>query len=246
MTVSDHAVRARVGTSGFSYREWRGSFYPEDLRDREMLSFYARRFDTVEINSTFYRMPTTDRLDDWAARVPEGFSFALKTPRRVTHHKKLRDTSDEMDHLVRTVSELDDKLGPVLVQLPPSLKKDLPLLRDFLSVFPEGFRAAFEFRHASWFADDVFDALAARETALVVADSGNEELPPVTVRTAPYGYARLRREDYQDDDLARWARILTDPGWDDLYVFFKHEEAGTGPRWARRFAEIVGGPEVDD
>jgi uncharacterized protein YecE (DUF72 family) len=229
-----------VGTSGFSYKEWKGSFYPTDLPDREMLHYYAERLNSVEINNTFYRMPTAKLLSGWAAQVPERFSFVLKASRRITHQKKLRDAADELDYLASVASELGPRLGPVLFQLPPYLKKDEPLLRDFLAVFPEGFRAAFEFRSSSWFVDGIYDALREGGAALVVADTDDEKLAPVIVATAPYGYARLRRPDYGTEDLDRWAERLAAPEWQDLYVFFKHEEAGAGPRMATEFTERAG------
>lgn len=231
---------AWVGTSGFSYKEWKGTFYPEDLPEREMLSYYGRQLNSVEINHTFHRMPTTELLASWAARVPDRFSFALKASRRITHQKKLRDASEELEYFVATSSELGPRLGPVLFQLPPHQKKDIPLLRNFLALLPGGFRAAFEFRSSSWCDDEVYRALEDRGAAFVVADAGSEKLPPVITRTAPFGYARLRRDSYGADELVEWAERLTAPGWEDLYVFFKHEEGGAGPRWAREFAGLVG------
>jgi uncharacterized protein YecE (DUF72 family) len=232
-------MNAWVGTSGFAYGEWKGSFYPEDLPDREMLSYYGSQLNSVEINNTFYRMPTVKSLGAWAVQVPERFSFVLKASRRITHQKKLRDAGEDLDYLVTTASELGARLGPILFQLPPYLKKDMPLLRDFVALLPEGVRAAFEFRSSSWFEDEVYETLSERDLALVVADAGNEKLPPVIVGTAPYGYARLRREEYGADDLRAWAEELSAPEWEDLYVFFKHEDAGAGPRLARRFADMV-------
>lgn len=229
-----------VGTSGYSYKEWKGSFYPADLPDGEMLRYYAERLNSVEINNTFYRMPTVKVLSAWAAQVPERFSFVLKASRRITHQKKLRDTAEELEYLVGTAGELGGRLGPILFQLPPYLKRDDDLLGDFLSLFPEGFRAAFEFRSSSWFVDKVFDALGDAGAALVVADTDDEKLAPVVARTASYGYARLRRPEYDAPDLEGWIERLVAPDWDDLYVFFKHEDAGVGPRMAATFAEAAG------
>ena len=204
-----------------------------------MLSYYAERLNSVEINSTFYRMPTPKLVSGWAARVPAGFTFVLKAPQRITHRKKLKDADEELDFLVTTASELGSRLGPILFQLPPWLKKDTGLLRDFVSLFPEGLRAAFEFRSSSWFVEEVYDVLARRELAVVVGDTGDEKLPPVVVRTGPYGYGRLRRVEYEEGELKRWAAKLVAPEWDDLYVFFKHEDAGT--RLAGRFVEVLEG-----
>ena len=232
-------MNAWVGTSGYAYKEWKGSFYPEELSDREMLGYYCTELNSVEINNTFYRMPTSKLLAGWTGQVPETFSFVLKASRTITHFKKLRDAAEELDYLVSTASELGPRLGPILFQLPPYLKKDLALLRDFVALFPEGFRAAFEFRSSSWFEDEIYDVLSERESALVVADTGQEKLPPVIVRTAPYGYARLRGEQYGPDELHSWATKLRAPKWQDLYVFFKHEDAGAGPRLAKSFAALM-------
>ncbi len=186
-------------------------------------------------------MPTPKLVSGWAARVPAGFTFVLKAPQRITHRKKLKDADEELDFLVTTASELGSRLGPILFQLPPWLKKDTGLLRDFVALFPAGLRAAFEFRSSSWFVEEVYDVLARRGLAVVVGDTGDEELPPVVVRTGPYGYGRLRRVEYEEGELKRWAAKLVAPEWDDLYVFFKHEDAGTGPRLTGRFVEVLEG-----
>jgi uncharacterized protein YecE (DUF72 family) len=231
-------VRLWPGTSGFSYKEWKGSFYPEDLPDSRMLAYYAERFPAVEINNTFYRMPTRKLLEGWAEQVPPDFRFVLKAARRITHQKKLADVGDDVAYLAETSRALGERLGPTLVQLPPYLRRDVPLLTAFLALLPADFRVAVEFRSSSWLDDAVYAALEAGGAALVVSDMGEGD-PPV-VRTAPFGYARLRRVDYAEADLATWAERLAEPGWEDLFAFFKHEEAGTGPRLAARFREIVG------
>ncbi|HUF89850.1 MAG TPA: DUF72 domain-containing protein [Gemmatimonadota bacterium] len=230
-------MRLWPGTSGFSYKEWKGSFYPEDLPDAGMLAWYADRFPAVEINNTFYRMPTRKLLEGWAGQVPDGFRFALKASRKITHQKKLADVGEEIAYLVETSRVLGPRLGPTLVQLPPWLKKDVPLLSRFLALLPDDFPVALEFRSSSWFDDDVYAALSDHGAALVVSDTGKGE-PPV-VRTAPFGYARLRRVEYDESDLEAWAEAFAEPRWDDLFAFFKHEEAGTGPKLAARFREIV-------
>ena len=230
-------MRLWPGTSGFSYKEWKGSFYPEDLPDSGMLSFYAERFPAVEINNTFYRMPTRKLLEGWAEQVPPEFRFVLKASRKITHQKKLVDVGDEVSYLAESSRALGVRRGPTLVQLPPWLKKDVPLLATFLALLPGDFPVALEFRSSSWYDDDVYAALGEGGAALVVSDTGKGD-PPV-VRTAPFGYARLRREEYGEEDLVAWARRLAEPAWDDLFVFFKHEEAATGPRLAARFREIV-------
>jgi uncharacterized protein YecE (DUF72 family) len=228
----------RVGTSGFSYKEWKGTFYPEDLPDKKMLPYYAERLDAVEINNTFYRMPTRKLLEGWAEQVPERFAFALKTPRRITHDKKLREVEDDVRYLVDTAGVLGGRLGPFLVQLPPYLKKDVPLLGDFVAALPQGTRAAVEFRSSSWFDDTVYDVLSGGGVALVVSDMDDKPEPPV-VRTAPFGYARLRRVEYDDAALRGWVDRFAAATWDEAFVFFKHEEAGTGPRYAARFRELA-------
>jgi uncharacterized protein YecE (DUF72 family) len=223
-----------VGTSGFSYKEWKGPFYPEDLSNEGMLAYYGERLNAVEINNTFYRMPKRATLADWADKVPDDFSFVLKASRKITHFKRLKDTQDELSYLVDVSSELGERLGPMLFQLPPNLKIDIERLRDFLALLPVGLRAAFEFRHDSWFDDETYAILSDAGVALVVADTGPDE-PPEVVATAPYGYLRLRRAVYEPGDLARWARVVSDQKWTDAYVFFKHEDDGAGPALAARF-----------
>ena len=227
-------MRCWVGTSGFSYKAWKGSFYPKDLSNDRMLAYYGERLNAVEINNTFYRMPKRATLADWGAKVPDEFSFVLKASRKITHFKRLKDTQDELGYLVDVSSELGARLGPMLFQLPPNMKIDVERLRDFVSLFPAGLRAAFEFRHDSWFADETYTLLSDAGVALVVADMGADE-PAEVVATAPYGYLRLRRDDYDPDDVARWARIVSDQEWEDAFVFFKHEDAGAGPALAERF-----------
>jgi uncharacterized protein YecE (DUF72 family) len=220
-------MRVLVGTSGYSYKEWKGSFYPQDIKAADMLRYYAERFKTVEINNTFYRMPGTDMLERWTAVVPEDFTFILKASRRITHEKKLGgDVADAVAFLFKTAQALGPKLGPVLFQLPPFLKKDVPRLRDFLALLPEGRPAAFEFRHETWFDDEVYETLRAGKASLCSADtdeSGDRGAP--VVPTAGWGYLRLRRAAYTDDDLARWAERIQSQPWDQAFVFFKHEVA---------------------
>ena len=227
-------MKCWVGTSGFSYKEWKGSFYPEDLSNDGMLAYYGERLNAVEINNTFYRMPKRTTLADWAGKVPADFSFVLKASRKITHFKRLKDTQDELGYLLDVSSELSARLGPILFQLPPNLKVDVDRLKDFVSLFPDGLRAAFEFRHDSWFADETYTVLSDAGAALVTADAGTDE-PAEVVATAPYGYLRLRREGYEPGDVARWARVVSDQEWEDVFVFFKHEDAGAGPALAERF-----------
>ncbi|HVZ74782.1 MAG TPA: DUF72 domain-containing protein [Polyangia bacterium] len=232
-------MRVHIGTSGFSYAPWRGSFYPEKLPAAKMLAYYAERLDAVEINNTFYRMPTTDALAKWANEVPAGFQFVLKSPKRITHDKKLADVADTLARLHEVgAGALGERLGPVLFQLPPFLKKDLPRLADFLAHLPQGLRAAVEFRHDSWFSDDVYEALRAGGAALCLAES--EELAtPVEATSPTWGYLRLRRQDYDDAGLAAWVDRLRAQPWQTAYVFFKHEDEGKGPKLAARFRELL-------
>ena len=227
-------MRVLAGTSGYAYKEWKGSFYPEDLPADGMLGYYASQFGAVEINNTFYRMPSERILLGWAEQVPDDFRFVLKASQKITHHKRLKDADDEVGYFTRVASSLGPRLGPTLFQLPPYLKKDLPRLEAFLDALPRRWRAAFEFRHESWFDDDVFAALRAHEVALCIADTGEEGDAPF-VATAPYGYLRLRRESYTPDDLEQWAARIGEQQWDETYVFFKHEDEGAGPALAKQF-----------
>ena len=229
-------MRVRVGTSGYSYKEWKGPFYPEDLPAAKMLSYYGERLKTVEINNTFYRMPKRETVRKWGEQVPDGFSFVLKASGRITHKKRLKDAGDELAYIVETAGELGDKLGPMLFQLPPFLRKDTERLSGFLELLPENWKAAFEFRHASWFDDEVYEALKARGCALVVSDTGDAEAP--VVPTASYGYLRLRREKYEPDQLDAWAKTIREQPWEEVHVFFKHEDEGAGPRVAEKFEKL--------
>ena len=227
-----------VGTSGFSYKEWKGSFYPEKLPQKQMLNYYGQRFATVEINNTFYRMPKLSTLEAWAVEVPETFRFVLKASQKITHFKRLKDVEEETEYLLRATASLKSRQGPLLFQLPPNLKKDLPRLAGFLDLFAEGTPVAFEFRHESWFDGEVFEALRKKGCALCIADW--EDTPSSElVRTADWGYVRLRREEYTDKTLGEWIEKLSSHGWKEAYVFFKHEDAGTGPKFAARFLELA-------
>lgn len=229
-----------VGTSGWSYPEWKGSFYPEDIHADRMFAYYAERFDSVEVNNTFYRLPKREVLRGWSEQVPPGFSFVIKASQRITHKARLgAEAADPLAYLLECCGELGDRLGPVLYQTPPWLKKDAALLEGFLALLPAGHRAAFEFRNASWFDDEVYRILGARNAALVVADTGEEGKDPPLVRTADWGYARLRRVEYPGDLLAQWAARLAATEWRELWVFFKHEDEATGPRLAARFRDLA-------
>jgi len=230
-------MRIRVGTSGYSYKEWKGHFYPEKIAAKDMLRYYAERFSTVEINNTFYRMPSEAMLQGWASSVPEDFHFVLKAPRRITHDRRLHDAGDSVAVLVRNAAALGPRRGPVLFQLPPTMKQDVPRLREFLELLPAGTRAAFEFRHPSWYEDAVYMALRERGAAWCVADTGEEGDPPF-VSTTDWGYLRLRRMAYGDAELHEWSDRIQGQSWNEAFVFFKHEDEATGPRLAARLMEV--------
>ena len=230
-------MRVLAGTSGFSYDGWTGTFYPEDLPSDGRLRYYAAKLPTVEINNTFYRMPRPELLVGWAAQVPESFSFALKASQRITHTKRLKDASEEVRYLLGAARHLEARLGPILFGLPPNLKKDLPRLEAFLALLPSDLKAAFEFRNPTWLDEDVYALLRSAGAALCVAQDEKGETP--LVATAPWGYLRLRREDYAAADLEEWARRVRAQAWHEAFVFFKHEDAGAAPELARKFAEIV-------
>jgi uncharacterized protein YecE (DUF72 family) len=234
-----------VGTSGYNYPEWKGSFYPADLAAAKMLPYYAARFPTVEINYTFYRMPTEKLLAGWTQQTPPEFRFTLKAPRRITHDAKLLDCGDLTQTFCRVASSLGEKLGALLFQLPPSLKKDLPRLDAFLASLPRKAPAAFEFRHRSWFDDAVFDRLTANGMALCVAES--EKLKTPLAVTADHAYFRLRDEGYQSADIAEWAVKIgrLRETCRDIFVYFKHEEHGKGPAFARELMRHLGLPATE-
>jgi len=232
-------MEIRAGTSGYSYKEWKGSFYPEKLPAKDMLAHYAGRLPTVEINNTFYRMPKRSVLESWASQVPESFRFVVKASRRITHFKRLKEADEEVGFLLGNLAALGERLGAVLFQLPPNLPCDLERLDRFLDLLPAGGRHAFEFRHPSWHEEPgVAERLAARDAAWVGVDGEDaplETLPAV----GSWGYLRLRRPDYAAADLAGWAKRVAASGWDEAYVFFKHEDEAAGPRMAEAFLEIA-------
>lgn len=231
-----------TGTSGFSYKEWKGSFYPEDLSSDEMLSYYGERLGAVEINNTFYRLPKASVLETWAGKVPESFRFSIKASRKITHFSRLRESArDPAEYLLSTVETLGERLGVVLFQLPPNFKKDVERLASFLEVIPEETPAAFEFRHDSWNDDEVHETLRARGIALVCADTEDSDGDEAIVETGSLGYLRLRRPGYTDDDLKRWVDHVRSTGWERALVFFKHEDEASGPRMAMRFGELFEG-----
>jgi uncharacterized protein YecE (DUF72 family) len=232
-------TRVRVGTSGWNYTEWKGSFYPDDMKPAAMLPYYAARFGTVEVNATFYRMPTPKVVAGWAAAVPAEFSFVLKGPQRITHFARLRDVDESVRVFCDVARGLGARLGALLFQLPPNFKKDLARLGDVLYMVPPELRMAWEFRHDSWFADDVYARLRARNAALAIVEDDDKTTPPLA--TADWGYFRLRAVDYTDARLGAWVQTIrgVGAGWRDAFVFFKHEERGTGPALAQRLETLL-------
>lgn len=232
-------MKILAGTSGFAFKEWKGAFYPKELKDDGMLSFYATRFPAVEINNTFYRLPREKVLLDWAAQVPDQFTFAIKASQRITHHARLKPEAAELvEYLLKTTSVLGGRMGPILFQLPPNLKKDLDRLRRFLGELPRDRRFTMEFRHESWFDDEILDALREHDVALCVSEQDDFCCP--VVATASWGYLRLHRLDYDDAAIADWARRTTSQPWQDAYVFFKHDEGvGSGPPAVDAFARAA-------
>jgi uncharacterized protein YecE (DUF72 family) len=226
-----------VGTSGYSYKEWKGSFYPKDIAADEMLHFYSQHFTAVEINNSFYRLPKPSVLKTWATQVPPDFKFILKAPQRITHFQRLQNTAASVSEFLRVAKILGPGLGPLLFQLPPNMKKDIPRLAKFLRPLKRH-RVALEFRHQSWFDDEVFDLLRDHQAALCLAEA-DDDLKVPFVSTAPWGYLRLRLPSYTAPDLKRWIKNIRQQKWSDTFVFFKHEDTGTGPKFAKRFLEFA-------
>jgi uncharacterized protein YecE (DUF72 family) len=230
-------MRVHVGTSGYNYPEWRGTFYPEAFPAGKMFAYYAERFRTVEINYTFYRMPTEKLTTGWREQAPPGFMYTLKAPRRITHEQRLLNSGDTLNFFCDAARVLGPHLATLLFQLPPTYKCSLPRLEAFLKLLPPDIRCAFEFRHESWLTDEVFALLTAHRAALCIADFGDKTTP--LKPTARHGYFRLRDEGYTPDDLDKWADAVAAQGtaWDDVFVYFKHEEEGKGPEFARAFVD---------
>ena len=233
-------MKVLAGTSGYAFKEWKGSFYPPDLHADGMLGYYAGKFPAVEINNTFYRLPRTQVLEQWAAQTPETFTFTLKASQRITHFMRLKpECSDALGFLLKTTSVLGGRLGAILFQLPPNLKKDLALLHNFLELLPPDRRYAFEFRHESWFDEGTFRLLRDRDIAMCVAEQDDFKCPVVC--TASWGYLRLHRLDYTESALAEWRKCVGDQAWSEAYVFFKHDDGvGSGPPVAEAFMNAAG------
>lgn len=226
-----------VGTSGYSYKEWKGSFYPETLPAKDMLSYYAERFNAVELNNTFYRMPQPSMIESWKAQVPENFRFSVKAPQTITHFRRLNNTGPQTQLMLKTVAALEDRLGAVIFRLPENMKKDLKRLEIFLKELRADTPAVFDFRHPTWFDDEVVELLRSQQRVFCVSDI--EDLPEsYTYKTADWGYVRLRRVKYSDADLKAWIKRIKAQKWKETYVFFKHEDEATGPKLAARFVAL--------
>jgi uncharacterized protein YecE (DUF72 family) len=228
-----------IGTSGYSYKEWKGSFYPEKIAAKDMLSYYASRLHAVELNNTFYRMPQPSMIDSWKAQVPADFRFSVKAPQVITHFRRLKDAAPQTRIMLKTVSALEERLGAVIFRLPENMKKDLKRLETFLKVLPAGTPAVFDFRHPTWFDDEVVALLRSQKRVLCTSDM--EELPVAghIHATADWGYVRLRRVQYTKTELVKWIKLIKAQKWKHTYVFFKHEDEGTGPRLAAQFETLA-------
>jgi uncharacterized protein YecE (DUF72 family) len=230
-------MKLYVGTSGYSYKEWKGSFYPEDIPAAKMLSYYAERLPAVELNNTYYRMPQPSTVESWRAQAPKNFRFSVKAPQSITLYRRLKDAGWQTKNMLETVSALGDRLGAVFFRMPEDMKKDLGRLEGFLKELPADTPVAFEFRHATWFDDDVVQLLRSHNRVLVVSDT--DEMPTnQIVTTANWGYVRLRRVRYTKAELAAWSKRIMAQKWSKAFVFFKHEDEGTGPKLAAQFIKL--------
>jgi len=226
-----------VGTSGYSYKEWKGSFYPESIAAKDMLSYYASRLHAVELNNTFYRMPQPGMIASWKAQVPANFRFSVKAPQSITHFRRLKDAAPQTRILLKIISALEERLGAVIFRLPEDMKKDLKLLETFLKVLPADTPAVFDFRHPTWFDEEMGELLRSQNRVFCMSDI--EELPEsYEYRTADWGYVRLRRERYTEAELVQLSKRIKAQKWKDTYVFFKHEDEGTGPKLAEQFVML--------
>jgi uncharacterized protein YecE (DUF72 family) len=231
-------MKIHVGTSGYGYKEWKGIFYPEKISPKDMLRFYSERLGAVEINNTFYRMPTETVLSSWAGQVPDDFVFAIKAPQVITHLKRLRNVEEETEYFFRTLAVLGSKLGPVLFQFPASFRADRAALKDFLDLIPRDVSCAFDFRSQSWFGDEILELLRKKGCSLCIEDTDENPAGGI-VGTAPWGYLRLRRSGYGDADLSLWIERVFSQKWKRAFVFFKHEEAADGPEMAMYFRQLA-------
>lgn len=230
-------MKLYIGTSGYSYKEWKGNFYPEDLPADKMLSYYAKRFSTVELNNTFYRLPKQEVIETWASGVPSGFRFAVKSPRRITHIKRLKDTKENVEYLFKILDPFKKKLGVFLVQLPPNFKKDMARLENFIKELPDNSNTAFEFRHPSWFDQEVYDLLKNYKCALCLSDTDEAPITEL-INTGGWGYLRLRRVSYTKNELSKWMKKIEMQNWKKVFIYFKHEDEGKGAKFAQELIKI--------
>ena len=232
-------MKLYVGTSGYSYKEWKGSFYPEDIKPDKMLNFYSEQFSTVEINNTFYRIPQKSVLETWKKQVPRDFRFSIKAPQRITHIKKLKDVDNDAKYFIDTIKSLGNKLGIILFQFPPYFRKNLELLQNFLNLLPKN-TSAFEFRHESWFAKDVYSCL--QEKGFPLCQSETDKEPDINITsTAAKGYLRLRKSDYSKNEIKKWNDKIKKQNWETAFVFFKHEDGAKGPKFAKQLIDLQEG-----
>ncbi|MFO7446498.1 MAG: DUF72 domain-containing protein [Ignavibacteriaceae bacterium] len=227
-----------TGTSGYGYKPWKGKFYPKDLPDNKMLSYYSGNFPAVEINNTFYSMPKKSILESWIKEVSKDFKFILKAPGEITHKKRLKNCEEELKYFLETSASLKKNLSGFLFQLPPNFKKNIETLENFINLIPKKTKVTFEFRNDSWFDDETYDCLRKRDFALCTADT--DEKPAGIINTASWGYLRLRKESYDNKELKEWYKKIKSCDWKDVYIFFKHEDKANGPRFAKQFIEIAG------
>jgi uncharacterized protein YecE (DUF72 family) len=230
-------VKLYVGTSGYAYREWKGKFYPTDLPAKKYLHFYATHFNSVEINGAFRRIPKTSVLKSWMKDVPPRFKFALKAPQQITHIRRLNAVGRPLGIFIKVARTLGPQLAPALFQLPPNFKADIPRFKKFLKLLPNDIQSAFEFRHESWLTDEIFQLLRERNAALCIAES-HETIAIPFIATADWGYLRLRRDDYTAASLKKWARQIQTQEWSEAFIYFKHEETGRGPKFAKKFLAV--------
>ena len=226
-----------VGTSGYSYKEWKGSFYPEDIKPDKMLNFYSGQFSSVEINNTFYRIPQKSVLETWKKQVPKDFRFSIKAPQRITHQKRLKDIEDDNKYFIDTIKALGSKLGIVLFQFPPYFRKNLDLLQNFVNILPDKISAAFEFRHESWFEDNVYACLHKKDFSICLSET-DEEPGIEIINISSKGYLRLRKSDYSKKEIISWHEIIKKQNWEEAFVFFKHEDGAKGPQFARQLLNL--------
>jgi uncharacterized protein YecE (DUF72 family) len=230
-------MKLYIGTSGYSYKEWKGSFYPEDIKPDKMLRFYAEQFSTVEINNTFYRIPQKSVLETWKKQVPKDFRFAIKAPQRITHIKRLKDVEDDNKYFIDAVKTLGNKLGIVLYQFPPFFKKDMERFQNFLNLLPKNINVAFEFRHGSWLEDDLYSLLNEKNYTVCLSETDKE--PDIEIlNTAEKGYLRLRKTDYSKSEIKKWHKKINSQNWEEVFIFFKHEDGAKGPKFAKQLIEL--------